>query len=128
MAVEAELYNKVHEKLSELGYPVFPYKNEKGGFPFIQLGETFRNLEVTNKTKNGGRVTQYVHVWHNDLSQVGTVTSIGDAVVEAMKSIHSTEHYQLRVAPLGVSASHTIDQSTTVKLRRYTIDVEYLYY
>lgn len=128
MAVENELYNEIYSRLSRLGYAVFPYKNDKNGFPFIHLGETFHNQEVTNKSKNGGEVTQYVHIWHNDLSQIGTVTEIADAVVEAMKSIHSTEHYQWRIPPLGVSGSHTIDYSTAVSLRRYTIDVTYKYY
>lgn len=127
MVAEVELYTELHERITSLGYDVYPYKNDKG-FPFVQLGETFNDEEETNKTRIGGRVTQFIHIWHNELNEKGTVSTMAHNIIKTIRDVKRTQSYQWRIPPRGITASNTINETANVRLRHYLIEVEIQYY
>lgn len=128
LGIEKDLHDELEMRLPLLGYDVIPYGDTRKIFPVVQIGEVFSRPEGRIKGVETGRVTQYVHIWHNDLNALGTVFEMKKTILDELESIPETEHYQLRQMPYGTNAEHLIDDSGMTKLRRCTIDIEYQYY
>lgn len=126
--LEKEIHDELVDRLSSLGVGIVPYGMNEGVFPFIQIGEVVIAEEGRVKMQNSGKVTQYIHIWHNDLNELGTVYRLKNAVTRILKSLRGTTHYQLETMPYGLNIDNMVEDTGTARLRRCTIDIEYQYY
>jgi len=121
---EKELYNEVWDRLSGLSQSVYPSLPNEVGYPFIHLHSTNLYDEREIKFKHVGRVVIRVDIWHDNVDEVGTVLDIAQNIRALISRLESTEGFQWNIEPYGVSTSNLMDDTTSKKLRHYTINNE----
>lgn len=104
-----------------LGYVTYDYlPDERASYPFVFIGEQFKQDVREHKDYLNGQTQVTVHVWHNDWKQRGTVM---DMMAEIEQKVR--ERYRFNV--LGVDTQVLTDNSTGSDLLHGILEVEIKY-
>lgn len=121
---QQELFTKIKIEIEALGYDVYDgmLPPEDTPYPFVYLGDC-RQDDDTNKSAVFGNVYQTIHVWSNNPSNRGTVSSMLLAIKKVCRNIEHTDNF----AWLLRNASQRLITDTTTKtpLLHGVIEVEY---
>jgi hypothetical protein len=117
-----EIYTAIRGIAKGLGYDVYDgaMPDETVPYPFVYIGEASMT-DLSNKSAIFGRVRQSVHVWHDDLDQRGTVTSIMLAIHQEAHRLRATPHFFVTVRTIDQSV--IVDSSTGRKLYHGIVDI-----
>ena len=121
---QQELFIKIKLEIEALGYAVYDgmLPPEDTPYPFVYLGDC-RQDDDTNKSAVFGNVYQTIHVWSNNPSNRGTVSSMLLAIKSVCRKIEHTDNF----AWLLRNASQRLITDTTTKtpLLHGVLEVEY---
>lgn len=93
-----------------LGYDVYDYTpSSEASYPFVFVGEAFKQNQHLQKDYLNGQVQLTVHVWHNDPRKKGTVYDMADDIENAVRKL-----YERNVQ--DVNTQILIDTSTSREL------------
>lgn len=70
------VYTRLRKLCVDTGYDTYDYRPGEVAYPFIFLGEQFKQNERLSKDGLTPRTQITVHVWHNNQKKRGTFTSI----------------------------------------------------
>lgn len=124
MDPQQELFSALLVALKKKGYDVYDgfLPPENTPYPFIYLGEGML-YDDANKTAVFGRVSQRVHVWHNNPRQRGTMSQILLAIKEVCRAIDKTQNFKWFVSAMDQRI--LADTTTAVPLMHGVVDVEF---
>lgn len=91
---QQELFAKVRKDLEKrFGRIVFDgaIPSKEVGYPFIYMAGSTQT-DAQNKTALFGSVTQTIHVWHNNLLQRGTFSTMLLDIKDVVRGIEKTEN------------------------------------
>lgn len=96
MDPQQELFTAIRELLTDL-FRDSIYDDclppEGTPYPFVYLADNTQKDKET-KTVAIGKVTQYVHVWHNDPSQRGTVSKMLLDIKTKIRQLEKTPNFK----------------------------------
>lgn len=123
---QQEIFSAIKLGLEALGYGVYDgvLPPEDTPYPFIYLGE---NPETDRDCKNAtyGNVSQTIHIWHDNIKQRGTVSSMIFAAKMLCKSIEHTAHYSWSTQ--GMTSRIIPDNTTKSPLLHGVLEVDFNY-
>ncbi len=71
----------------ELGYDTYDYlPDERVDYPFVFIGEQFKQDERIHKDSLNGRTQITVHVWHNDYKKRGYLSNMMTELEHAVRN------------------------------------------
>lgn len=91
---QQELFSKVRKELEKrFGRIVFDgaIPSKEVGYPFIYMAGSTQT-DTQNKTALFGTVSQTIHVWHNNLLQRGTFSTMLLDIKDIVRGIEKTEN------------------------------------
>lgn len=121
---QQELFTKIKIEIEALGYDVYDgmLPPEDTPYPFVYLGDC-RQDDDTNKSAVFGNVYQTIHVWSNNPSNRGTVSSMLLAIKKVCRKIEHTDKFAWLLR--NVNQRIIIDTTTKTPLLHGVIEVEY---
>lgn len=85
MSPDQQIFNRVYALIMGLGYDVYSYIPADGTtYPFVHIGEQFKQQEQTNKDTLDKQTQITVHVWGNDWRRRGDITQMMYAIEQAV--------------------------------------------
>jgi hypothetical protein len=70
---------------SSLGYDVYDYLPGDVNYPFVFIGNSFKQDERIQKDYLNGQTQVVVHVWHDDYKKRGTLSTMLGAIETAVR-------------------------------------------
>ena len=122
---EVELFIECYKIVQSENIPVYPFLPSESEYPFVFLGDTNTFEERFIKFKRTGRITQSVHLYHDDVNDVGTVMDLADKLKMKFKILYQSKNYSFIITSTGLNTRNLIDMSTSKPLRHYVIECEY---
>lgn len=117
------IYTRIKFICHELGLDVYEQlPNLDAPYPFVQIGEQFEQLTVTNKDRLFGTTQVTLHVWHNNELQRGTLTDLMDTIKAELWKIQKVDG--LTVDVTGTNSQVLVDTSTDSKLLHGIIEID----
>ena len=98
--------------------------SEDTPYPFVYLADSFM-VDIQNKTKVNGTVSQTIHVWHNNPGQRGTVSSMMLRVKSLVRHITETGNYGWFVR--NMSQRIITDNTTKAPLLHGVVEVDFYF-
>lgn len=104
-----------------LGYDTYDYlPDSQADYPFVFIGESFKQDIRRHKDYLNGQTQVTVHVWHNDWKQRGTVMQMMTNIEQAVR-----EKYHMNVQ--GVDTQVLTDNSTGSNLLHGVLEINIKY-
>ena len=126
MDPQQELFTRLKLDLEAKEYDVYdgalPPKDTP--YPFVYLADS-QLIDEENKTAVFGRVTQRIHVWHNDSKQRGTVSRMLLDIKTVCRRINKTNNFAWSVR--GINQQILSDTTTKRPLLHGVLDVELIF-
>lgn len=125
MDAQQELFISLKLAIEETGLTVYEGNLPpcKAKFPFVMLADTTQTDRLT-KTRGYymGRISQTIHVWHNDSMKRGSFSKILEEVKDACREL---EWQNTRFSMQNLNLKILTDTSTAEPLMHGIITVEY---
>lgn len=86
MTPEQKIFTKIRMLCVDLGYDVYDYLPGDVDYPFVFIGEQFKQDERINKDKLNKSTQVTVHLYHNNYRQRGTFTTMMNNIERAIRS------------------------------------------
>lgn len=121
-----EIFNTcflVCKKIDDNTFTFLPGEETK--YPFIFVGEQFNN-DIQTKTVVGGKVTQRIHFYHNDLTKRGTITKMMNDILYELRKVKKTRNYQINIT--DVSSRVLFDNSTENSLIHAVLEIDFNFF
>lgn len=124
MDPQQELFTQLRTMLKAKGYDVYDSGLPPEGvpYPFIYLGESTQDDDA-NKTAVFGRVSQRIHVWHNDPERRGSLSQILANCKMSCRALGRTKNFKWSVE--SVSQNILADDTTSEPLLHGILDVTF---
>lgn len=121
---QQELFTKIKLELEALGYDVYDgmLPPEDTPYPFVYLGDCRQDDDI-NKSAVFGNVYQTIHVWSNNPSNRGTVSSILLAIKKVCRKIEHTDNFAWLYR--NVNQRIITDTTTKTPLLHGILEVDY---
>lgn len=120
MSPEQQLFNRVYSLILGLGYDAYSYLPGDVAYPFVHIGEQFKQHERTNKDRLDTQSQLTVHVWGNDWRRRGDITSMMYAIEQAIVK-------EFGVRAELISTQMLTDNSTNTPLMHGLIELDINY-
>ena len=92
-------------------------------YPFVYLGEQFKNDNREHKDHRNDLVNQTVHIYHDKLYQRGTFSSVMYDIENSVRAMTDAFGYRVQVEDVAVRTLE--DTSTNKKLLHGVIEFEF---
>lgn len=130
MDAQQELYTTILVRLRET-FDVYDGALPPEGtpYPFVYMGDVTDSDDYRTKDKGitpWGRTDIRVHVWHNKVTERGTLSEIVRQVKDVLRSITKTTGYEWEVRYL--TSNILPDNTTKAPLLHGVIDATYVHY
>lgn len=104
-----------------LGYDTYDYlPDERTNYPFVFIGEQFKQDDRIHKDSLNGRTQITVHVWHNDYKKRGDLSNMMNQIEQKVR-----KKYEMRL--LQANMQIIVDRSTGTDLLHGMIDLDIKY-
>ncbi len=125
MDAQQELFTSLKLAIEETGLTVYEgnLPPNKATFPFVLMADTSQSDRIT-KSRDAflGRVTQNIHVWHNQSTKRGSFSKILDDIKTSCRNLEwENGRFTMKSLDLKILA----DNSTSEPLMHGIITVEY---
>lgn len=123
---QQELFSKIKKEIESKGYDVYDgmLPPENTPYPFVYLGD-MQQVDVSTKSQINGRVTQTIHVWHNNPKQRGTVSQMLLNIKKTCRMIKQTESFSWTVR--NINQNIFPDNTTKSPLMHGVLDIEFYF-
>lgn len=133
MDAQQELYTKILVELRE----AFGYENVYDGdlppegtpYPFVYLGDVTDSddYRIKDKVENPwGRTDIRIHVWHNKVTERGTLSANVGQVKRVLRNVEITENYVWDLRSL--TSNILPDNTTKTPLLHGVVDATYMHF
>lgn len=123
---QQELFSKIKKEIESLGYDVYDgfLPPENTPYPFVYLGD-MQQVDTSTKSQINGRVTNTIHVWHNNPKQRGTVSQMLLKIKKTCRMIKQTESFTWSVR--NINQNIFPDNTTKSPLMHGVLDIEFYF-
>lgn len=104
-------------------YDYSPGKDTK--YPFVFIGEQFA-ADKYNKSAVFGRVTQSIHIYHNDNKRRGTASKIINEILAKMRTKEKTRSFYIDIKEVNIKM--LTDNTTGTPLLHGVLDLTIHFY
>lgn len=125
MDPQQELFTALLIALRAEGWDVYDGALPPDGteYPFVYLGDSIQN-DTANKSAVFGHITQYIHVYHDNVRKRGTVSEMLLRIKTICRNIDTQNHiWQVR----GVDQHIMSDTSTAQALMHGALAVDFYF-
>lgn len=110
-----------------LGYDTYDYlPGDEAAYPFVFIGEQFKQSARDSKDSDLNRTQVTVHVWHDNPRQRGTLTHMMDQIETNARAVKNLSG--LTVEVLEADDQVIPDNSTGKDLMHGILEINYEYY
>lgn len=123
---QQELFSNIKKEIESLGYDVYDgfLPPENTPYPFVYFGD-MQQVDASTKSQINGRVTQTIHVWHNNPKQRGTVSQMLLNIKKTCRMIEQTESFTWSVR--NINQNIFPDNTTKSPLMHGVLDIEFYF-
>jgi len=120
MSPDQQIYSRVYSLILGLGYDTYSYLPGDVVYPFVHIGEQFKQNERLHKDRLNAQTQLTVHVWGNDWRRRGDITKMMYAIERAIVK-------EFGVRGEDISTQLITDNSTNTPLMHGIVDINITY-
>lgn len=127
MDAQQELFTHLKLNIEALGYAVFDgaLPPENTPYPFVYLGD-FQQDDKDTKTQTYGNVFPTIHVWHNDVTKRGDLSTMLLNIKQVCRRLQRTPSYAWTVR--NVTSRIFNDTTTKAPLMHGIVESEWTFF